>query len=138
MILSTILMTVAAGIPLAIGCVHLLYTFSGSKLLPRDPAVQLAMARTHPGITRQTTMWRAWVGFNATHSMALILFGVFFVYLALAQGAMLFASAFLLALGLAVLVSFLVLARIYFFSIPFKAISISLACYVASVVIAFA
>ena len=35
--------------------------------------------------TKETTMWRCWVGFNASHSMGLILFGLAFGYLALAH-----------------------------------------------------
>jgi hypothetical protein len=136
--IAKILMTLSAGIPLVLGAFHLRYTFSGPKLLPRDPAVQLAMAQTQLRLTRQTTVWRAWIGFNATHSMALLLFGVFFAYLALAQGALLFGSAFLLALGFVVLAAFLVLSRVYFFTLPFKAIAVSLACYVASIAFALA
>ena len=65
--------------------------------------------------------------------MGLILFGLFFGYLALAQGQLLFRSLFLLVVGLAMLVGFVVLCKFYFFSWPLKGISISLACYVASI-----
>ncbi len=78
-------------------------------------------------------MWRAWVGFNASHSMGLILFGLVFGYLALAHAELLFRSAFLLVVGLAMLVGFVVLSKVYFFSVPLAGVSISLACYVASI-----
>ena len=81
----------------------------------------------------ETTMWRCWVGFNASHSMGLILFGLVFGFLALAHGQLLFQSAFLLIVGLAMLGGFVVLSKVYFFSAPFVGVSISLACYVASV-----
>jgi hypothetical protein len=42
---------------LALGVLHLIYTFSGKKLTPRDPALQVRMAEVPPVITRQTTMW---------------------------------------------------------------------------------
>ena len=35
-------------------------------------------------------MWRAWVGFNATHSLGLILFGALYGYLATRHSAWLF------------------------------------------------
>ena len=131
-------MATSAGIVLVFGALHLLYTFSGPALQPRDPWVRTAMECAHPVLTRETTMWRAYVGFNATHSMALILFGLIFGYFALAQPRLLFDSAFLLALGFATLTAFVALARSYFFSVPLAGVSIALACYVASILIASA
>jgi len=83
-------------------------------------------------------MWRAWVGFNASHSMGLILFGLFFGFLALAHGRLLFHSPFLLVVGLAMLVGLVVLCKVYFFRAPLVGISISLACYVASIALSWA
>lgn len=80
-------------------------------------------------------MWQAWVGFNASHSMGLILFDLVFGYLALAHDQLLFQSPFLLVVGLAMLAGLVVLCKIYFFRAPLTGASISLACYVASVVL---
>ncbi len=130
---ARILMVLSASIVLTLGVVHLVYTFWGPMLTPRDPALQISMSQSSPIITKDTTMWRCWVGFNATHSMALILFGLVFGFLALAQAQLLFKSPFLLAVGLAMLVGLVVLCKVYFFSAPLTGISISLACYVASI-----
>lgn len=78
-------------------------------------------------------MWRAWVGFNVSHSMGAILFGLVFGFLALAHGPLVFQSPFLLMVGLAMLGGFVVLGKVYWFSAPFRGISMSLACYVASI-----
>ena len=78
-------------------------------------------------------MWLCWVGFNASHSMGLMLFGLVFGFLALAHGQLLFQSPFLLVVGLAMLGGFVVLCKVYFFSVPLTGISISLAGYVASI-----
>jgi hypothetical protein len=91
------------------------------------------MRQISPVITTETTMWRCWVGFNATHSMGLILFGLVFAFLALAHDQILFQSPFLLIGGLAMLVGFVVVSKVYFFSSPLTGTSISLACYVASI-----
>jgi hypothetical protein len=130
---AKILMVFSASIILTLGAVHLVYTFWGPMLTPRDPALQISMSQTSPVITKETTMWRCWVGFNASHSMGLILFGLVFGFLALAHGQLLFQSPFLLVVGLAMLGGFVVLCKVYFFSAPLTGISISLACYVASV-----
>ncbi len=77
-------------------------------------------------------MWRIWIGWNASPSMGLILFGVIYGFLAIAHGPLLFQSPFLLIVGLVVLGGSLALGKVYFFSGPFAGIGISLACCVAS------
>jgi hypothetical protein len=128
-------MVLSASVVLLLGVVHLVYTFWGPNLTPRDPALQISMSQSSPVITKETTMWRCWVGFNASHSMGLILFGLIFGYLALAHGQLLFRSPFLLIVGLALLMGFVVLGKIYFFSAPLTGVSISLAFYVAGIVL---
>jgi hypothetical protein len=127
------LMVLSASINFTLGVVHLVYTFWGPNLTPRDRALQISMTQIAPVITRETTMWRCWVGFNASHSMGLILFGLVFGFLALAHGQLLFQSPFLLIVGLAMLGGFVVLSKVYFFSVPFVGLSISLACYAVSI-----
>lgn len=128
-------MVLSASILLALGVFHLVYTFSGTLLTPRDPALQISMSQTSPVISTETTIWRCWIGFNATHSMGLILFGLVFGFLALAHGELLFRSWFLLAVGLATLGGYVVLCKVCFFSAPLRGVSVSLACYVASIVL---
>jgi len=132
---AKILMVVCASIVFTLGVVHFVYTFWGPKLTPRDPALQISMKQISPVITKETTMWRCWVGFNASHSMGLILFGLVFGFLALAHGQILCQSPFLLVVGLAMLGGFVVLSKVYWFSAPFTFPCISLACYVASIVL---
>lgn len=127
------LMAASAGILLALGVIHLTYTFSGAQLTPRDPTLQITMSQISPVLTRETTMWKAWVGFNASHSIGAILFGLIYGYLALLQSEILFRSHFLLIVGLAMVGGLLVLSKIYWFSVPFWSICLSFACYSASV-----
>lgn len=127
-------LTVSASIVLTLGVLHLVYTFWGPKLTPRDPALQVAMSQVSPVITNETTMWRTWIGFNTTHSMGLILFGLIYGFLALAHGELLFRSPFLIILGLAVLGGYFAVSKIYFFSVPFAGITLALICYVASII----
>lgn len=132
--IAKILMALSAGIVIALGLLHLLYTYWGPKLRPKDPELQLTMDRISPVISSETTMWRCWIGFSSTHSMSLILFGLMYGFLGLAHPDLLFNSVFFLSVGLVTLAGFVALAKLYFFSIPFGGIAISLTCYVASVV----
>jgi hypothetical protein len=127
------LMIVSAAIPLVLGIIHLAYTFFGPQLRPRDPALQAAMSQVPLVLTRQTTVWKAWIGFNASHGMGAILFGLVYGYLAFVHAELLFGSIFLLVVGLAMLAGFVVLAKLYWFSVPFRATCAALACYVAGV-----
>ncbi|MGH9369799.1 MAG: LIC_13387 family protein [Thermoanaerobaculia bacterium] len=132
---AKLFMVASAGILLTLGVIHLVYTFGGPKLTPRDPALQVSMSRISPVITKQTTMWRTWVGLNASHSMGLILFGLIYGFLAIGHSELLFQSPYLLLVGLAMVGGFLVLCKVYWFSIPFTGISIALACYAASIIV---
>jgi hypothetical protein len=128
-----VLMLLSAIIIASLGFGHLLLTFWGPKLLPRDEALKKRMQEVHPVITTQTTMWRAWVGFNASHSLGAILFGLVYGYLAVAHGEVLFQSVLLQAAGLVVLLAYLAMARAYWFATPLTGIGISLVCYLLSI-----
>src|SRR5215470_15355719 len=112
----------SAAVILVLGLVHLLYTFRGTRLHPRDPDLTAKMMAVSPFISRETTMWRAWVGFNASHSFCLILVGALYGYLAICHSAFLFHSWFLLALGFVLLLGYAVLAKLYWFNAPFRGI----------------
>jgi hypothetical protein len=126
------LMLASSALPLAFGLVHLLYTFSGDKLRPRDLALESHMRDTHMHVTRETSVWRAWIGFNATHGLGLVFYGVLYGWLAWQQPDLLFHSRFLGLAGAAVLGSYLVLAWRYFFSVPLLGISLASLLYAAA------
>ena len=136
--IEALLIATSAAIILLLGLVHLLYTFHGPKLLPRDRDLRTRMQEISPVITRQTTMWKAWIGFNASHSYGLILFGGVYGYLALAHEDFLFQSVFLLTLGLILLFGYVVLARQYFFRIPLLGVLLAAILYVLSLILRWA
>lgn len=134
--IATGLMVASAAVLFALGTLHLIYTFVGTKLTPRDPALQIRMDEVSPVITREATMWSFWVGFNVSHSMAAMLFGLIYGFLAIVHGSLLFSSPYLLVVGLLTVGGFFVLGKVYWFSAPFIGIGISLVCYVASIIAA--
>jgi hypothetical protein len=134
--LAPFLLAGSAAVLLALGLIHLMYTFRGSKLRPRDKELLQRMSVVPPVISRETTMWKAWVGFNASHSFGAILFGLIYGQLALVQPRALFGSPFLLTVGLALLCGYTFLGKRYWFSIPFWGILIALALYVGALIAA--
>jgi hypothetical protein len=135
---GSICITLSAIIIFALGVLHLIYTFRGDKLHPRDAALQSAMAAGSPVISRETTMWRAWIGFNASHSFGAMLFGLIYGYLAVFHGAFLFQSWFLLGLGLLLLLGYIAFGWVCWFSAPFRGISLATLFYASGLVLNFA
>lgn len=126
---SQSLIAASAGIVLALGAIHLCYTFFGKAFSPRDAGLEARMKAVSPRLTREITTWNAWIGFNASHSLGAMLFGALYAYMAIARPAVLFGSPFLLALGLAFLAALLTLARVYWFRIPFRGILCATVAY---------
>lgn len=131
----SVFIAASAAVILLLGLMHLFYTFRGPMLRPRDPELTAQMMTVSPVITRETTMWRAWIGFNATHSFGLILFGALFGYLAMRHSAFLFDSWFLLALGFVLLLSYAAVAKLYFFASPFRGVVLATVLYLLGIVV---
>lgn len=76
------------------------------------------MAKTAIVLTRRTDMWKAWVGFNLSHSLGVVLFGVLVVLIGRSEAA--FEMEGPVFLPLAVLVSgvYLLLAARFWFRTP--------------------
>jgi hypothetical protein len=129
------LIAASAAIVLFLGLAHLLFTFHGPKLQPRNRELITRMQETNLVLTTETSMWKAWIGFNASHSLGAILFGAVYGYLSLAHSAFLFQSAYLLSLGLLMLLVYVFLAKRYWFSIPFRGIFLATALYSLALVI---
>ena len=132
----SIFIAASASIPLALGIAHLVYTFFGPKLKPRDSALEARMKVVSPVITSRTTMWKLWIGFNASHSLSAILFGSVYGYLALVQPALLFDSVFFAVLGGLFLLVYLILAKKYWFSVPFRCLLMASILYAAGFITA--
>jgi hypothetical protein len=135
--LSKILWLSGSAIFFILGTWHLCYTFFTSKFDPRNKNLMEEMKNTSPLITYETTMWKTWIGFNASHSTGAIFFGLVNSLLA-AEYFYILEKSFLLSL-LTILTSgfYLWLAKKYWFSIPFTGILIAFGCYLASPLVSF-
>lgn len=101
-------------------------------LSPRDPALRAAMTTATVLITRRTTLWLTWVGFNLSHSLGVLLLGAVVLLVGRSQAS--FQAQAGLFLPVAILVSglYLLLGIRYWFRTPIVGIAASLACFVAS------
>lgn len=111
--------------------VHLAHTFFSRKFHCRYPAVDVAMKSSTPRISRATSMWQAWIGFNASHSLGAMLFGLVYVQLALQHPALLAHGSYFGVLGAALLAAYVVLAWRYWFRVPLIGIGLALTVYLS-------
>jgi len=117
-----------------LGGLHGIYTLldlrNPRRLVPADPSVAQAMAHSTLRLSRGATdMWRAWVGFNFSHSLGLLLFAA----LAIWAGARIktVPTAILPALIL-ISVVYLVLALLYWFRAPVIGVAIGTGCFITA------
>ena len=136
--LSQILIFASAAIVFTLGTIHLIYTFASNKFQPRDLAVAEQMKQVAPVISKQTTMWLAWIGFNASHSLGAMLFGVLYGYLIVFHFQFLLQAKFLLLVGALFLGSLVLLAKRYWFSVPFVGIVSSTVLFLTGAALAVA
>lgn len=129
---AQILIACSAAIVGVLGTIHLIYTFRGQRFEPRDPDLLQRMQQVSPRITRETTLWRAGLGFHASHSLGAMLFASVYLYLALEPQRFLLQSAVLLALGMLYLLAMLLLARLYWFRVPLLGVSVATVSYAAA------
>jgi len=128
------LLEFGGGIFLLLGILHALYTFldirEPRRLVPQEPSVALAMAESSLRLARGgTTMWRAWVGFNFSHSLGAILFGMLCVGAGLVLGTLVLPAWILFVLVLIALL-YVGLSVLYWFRIPTMGIALATVCLV--------
>ena len=90
----------------------------------------LAMAESPVRLARGgTTMWRAWVGFNFSHSLGAMLFGTLCVGAGLVLGTLVLPAWILFVLVLIALI-YVGLSVLYWFRIPTMGIALATVCLV--------
>lgn len=117
---------------LILGSIHLIYTFFTNKFSTRNPALEEEMKVSSPVLTNETTMWKAWIGFNGSHSSGVIYFGLVNFYLAAMKASILF-NPVLILVNFGAVSFYLWLAIKYWFSIPLKGICIAFVLFVISI-----
>ena len=126
---------IIGSLPLIIlGTIHLLYTFFTNKFSSRNKAVEEEMKTSFPVLTKHTTMWKAWMGFNASHSSGCIYIGVINLIVALQYEEVLHSPGFLL-LNVFTMLFYCWLAKKYWFRIPLTGVLIATGCFIAAAVL---
>lgn len=117
-----------------LGGLHAIYTFldlrSPRRLVPADPSVARAMANSPLRLSGgRTDVWRAWVGFNFSHSLGVLMVAALALWAGSRANAL--PVGILPALTLIGCV-YLVVALLYWFRSPAIGVAIGTACFAAA------
>lgn len=134
--ITRFLLDLGGGIFVLLGLLHALYTFLDigrpRRLVPQDLSVARAMAGSQVRLARGgTTMWRAWVGFNFSHSLGAVLFGGLCIGASVVLGAIA-VPGWILVLLVAIACVYLGLSVLYWFRIPTAGIAVATVCLLAA------
>jgi hypothetical protein len=120
-----------------LGTLHAVYMLMDlrrpRRLVPADPALLAVMAGSRVRLAGDATdMWRAWVGFNLSHSLGALLFGA----MAIAWPSVAAGHVVLAWLPAASAALYLAIGLRYWFSAPNAGIAAALVSFVAAALLA--
>lgn len=133
--IEQMLIILGASIFGVLGAIHLVFTFFTNKFDAYDQRVTEAMKSTSPVLTKETTMWDAWIGFNASHSLGAMLVAAFYVPLAVSHMNVIVDAKWFSLLPVVIGFSYLALAKRYWFKIPFWGVLVSTICFTIAAVL---
>ena len=134
--MSEIFFLVGAAIFALMGVVHGALTlrdvFVPRSFTPIDDSVRRAMADAPLRFAPQTTIWKAWLGFNLSHSLGLFIFGAFLGALAFQDFGVITQSPFLRFGAVVVGSVYMVLALRFWFGAPAALSAVGTLCFMAA------
>lgn len=121
-----------AGMGLVHGLASLADVFRPTQFTPADDRVRLAMQSTNVRFLRaRASVWNAWLGFNLSHSLGLLVFGAASIGLGLWLER-LPGSRPLLAAPAVISLAYLALALRFWFWAPAALFAVATACFAAA------
>lgn len=131
------LLITGSTILLILGTLHLIYTFFTDKFNTRNVSTQQMMEVDFPILTSKTTIWKAWIGFNASHSIGAMFIGLINIIIVIENFSLFQQSITLLILDNCTIIFYTFLAVRYWFIIPKVGIFISLFCFLIATILIF-
>lgn len=137
--MAQILLTIASIIFLVLGTLHGVLTLRDvakpRAFTPTDDAVRIAMQNTRLRFNPRANFWQAWLGFNLSHSLGIVIFGGGLLFLAWVHFPAFAAGHLLQGAAMAVPAAYLIIALRFWFWGPAFGAGLSLLCIVAAVVL---
>lgn len=97
-----------------------------------EPELEESMAKSTVRLTKRTSVWLAWVGFNFSHGLGAVAFGAFVLLVGRTASSFEALASGCVPLAVAVSGAYLWLAVRYWFRTPIIGCALSFGCFVAS------
>lgn len=129
-----ILIIVGSIIFVLFGAAHGVFTLQDLSnprhFTPRDSELRTAMQQSAIAFHPKINLWQAWLGFNLSHSLGLVMFGGAFLYVGIFHPLLFSQSPILQSFSILVSASYLVISLKFWFSKPAIYTGISMGCFV--------
>ena len=133
---ARLLFQVGAAVYVVLGGAHLLVISVDMVrprfLTPRHDEVRQAMRDTGLALTDRMSMWRAWLGFNASHGLGVLFFGLVLFLIAAQDFDLVLTLRFLMPLAVSISVALTLLSIRFWFYAPTIGCAIATACFAVS------
>ena len=103
---------------------------------PPDPTLRQAMQQSSIRFRADINLWKAWLGFNLTHSLGLVVFGAAFLYVGIVAPSAFASSLLVQSFAVVVSAAYLVASNKYFFIHPVIGSALGVVCFLAAVGVA--
>jgi hypothetical protein len=137
------LLIVGAGIYLLLGMVHAILTLrdlsNPRTFTPTDASVRTAMQASRLAIAPRanTNLWKAWLGFNPSHSLGILLFGGELFGIGLFQFALFANSPLIQSVVILVSATYFILSVCFWFSRPTISAAAAFLCFLFATVLSY-
>lgn len=137
--MAEILLAIAGTSFLILGIAHGVLTLrdvaTPRAFTPTDDTVRIAMQGARVALNPRLNLWQAWLGFNLSHSLGVVLFGAGLLLLALLHFPVFAASRLVQGAAAAVAAAYFVLALRFWFWGPALGTGLSLVCILVAAVL---
>jgi len=99
---------------------------------PADPALRGAMQQSSLRFHPDFNLWRAWLGFNLTHSVGLVIFGFACLHVGVFEPGLFVSSLLIQAVAVLASAAYFLVSLKFFYSRPVIGSAIGLACFLAA------
>jgi hypothetical protein len=131
--MAQVLVIAGASIFLSLGMLHGVLTLQDLEnprtFTPPDVALRQTMQESSIAIHPQTNLWKAWLGFNLSHSLGIVMFGFTYLAIGLFYFPMFAQLVWLQSGALLIATAYLILSLKFWFSRPAIGSGIALTCF---------
>ncbi|MBA3784512.1 MAG: hypothetical protein H0X15_03080 [Acidobacteria bacterium] len=137
-----LLLIVGSSIFVLLGVVHGVLTLQDignpRNFTPRDAGLRTAMQQSTIALHPKINLWRAWLGFNFSHSLGLFMFGGAFLYVGIFHSLLFSQTPLLQGCSISVPAAYVVISLKFWFSKTSIGSGISMGCFILAAALSYA